>query len=142
MQESRRRLRRPASVPKTTTSSSQVGIFFYLDGKLFIDATPIEQAEECVGFVNHALGHEAYWAQLQRTGQVPADQEYQDCQRGRVVFNRKDDRFILYVDECLLGRIRVLKEIIGRMGLPSGRKTKVLDDPHYRCSVCVGDNLF
>jgi hypothetical protein len=143
MQRSKRRVRRPASLPKAKASSPQVGIFFCFDGKLFIDSTPLQQAEESVGFVNHSLGHEEYWAQLQRSGQVPEDLEYQDCRRGRVVYDRTADQFFLYLDQCLLDRIRILKQIIFKMGLPvGGTKVQVRDDAHYRCPVCISDNLF
>ena len=143
MQRKKSPVRRVVRRPGGTKRSPQVGIFFCVEGKLFIDATPLDQAEESVGFVNHSLGHPDYWAHLQRTGQVPAEEEYQDCRRGRVVYDRNADRFFVYMDQCLLGRLRILKQIISRMGLPvGGTKLRVRGDSHYRCPVCIGDNLF
>jgi hypothetical protein len=65
--------------------------------------------------------------------------EYEEPPRGRVVFNRKNERFMLYADRCILDRRAVVNLIKELMHLPSDRTDVGTDGHfgHYRCYRCL-----
>lgn len=117
----------------------KVGIFWLVDGKLISDVTPVSSAEaygECLG---HAKGHFQYWSELQRTGTIPADTEYEDPPRGRIVFNGGTGQYILYADKCIREQSKVVHKILRDFALPEDG-TVLSGDEHYRCRVCLHGN--
>ncbi len=116
---------------------SRVGIFFLYGNRTFIESTPVDQGEACAGFVNHAGGHEVYWEWLQSTGEVPEDEPYESVPRGRVLFNQKTREYLLYLDRCIVKRAVIVRAIKAQLSLPTGARTHVLTDSHYRCSKCL-----
>jgi hypothetical protein len=65
--------------------------------------------------------------------------EYEEAPRGRVVFNRKTGRFMLYADRCILDKKAVVNQVKKAMQLP-GDRTDVGTDGHfghYRCYRCL-----
>jgi hypothetical protein len=127
------RRRSPASNKKSQPS---VGIIFLLPPhRLQIESTPIAEAEVYGDFLNHARGHEQFWAQLQAEGQVPRDQDYFEFPRGRAVVNRLTGHPTLYIDKCIIKRPALVREIKRRLQLPA--RVEILTDPHYRCPVCL-----
>jgi len=85
--------------------------------------------------LTHPSGHIDHWERLQRTGAVPADVEYEEEPRGRVVFDGREQRFHLMADKCILGRRDVVAGIMEVMHLPDD--TAVSTDEHYRCRHCL-----
>jgi hypothetical protein len=61
---------------------------------------------------------------------VVASTEYDAWPRGRVVYERTPNRFVVYADGQLLGAAR-LARILMAFALPPDR-TSALSDPHYR----------
>ena len=59
----------------------RVGIFFVVQGKPFIDSTPVTEAESYEHFKIHGLDHYQYWEQLQQIKAVPSDVEYDEVPR-------------------------------------------------------------
>jgi hypothetical protein len=116
---------------------SRVGIFWLLkNGKLVFDFTPLAEAEPYGDFLTHRRGHLEQWEILQARGFVPGETEYEELPRGRVVYNRKAERFTVLADRCILARPESVKEIFATMKLPADRMD--LDtDSHYRCAVCL-----
>jgi hypothetical protein len=123
-------------VNNPATPEPHVGIFWLLDGKLIIDDTPLSMAEPYGTALTHPASHIDHWMRLQHTGAVPADVEYEEPPRGRVVFDRRDQRFHLMADKCILGRRDVIEQIKAVMNLPQG-KTSEGRDEHYRCFDCL-----
>jgi len=114
----------------------KVGIFWLANGKLIFDATPISGAEaygECMG---HAKSHVEYWSELQRSGNVSANTEYEDPPRGRVVFNVRTRKYIVYADKCIRKKPKVVRKILRDFALPEDG-TGLTGDEHYRCRVCL-----
>ena len=114
-----------------------VGIFWVVSGIPLVDSTPIDKADDCVGFINHPRSHYEYWNTLQSQGLVPAHMEYEESPRGRVIFNSSARRFTLYADKCILGNKSMVATILKELHL-SMRTTKTDIDPHYRCFRCLG----
>jgi hypothetical protein len=113
-----------------------VGIFWYFDGRLLTDCTPLSQAEPYGDCLTHPRGHYRYWTSLQRRGVVPGDVEYEEPPRGRVLFDRRRDRFVVLADACILRRHRLVQQIMAKMHLPAP-KTDIDRDAHYRCEACL-----
>jgi hypothetical protein len=113
----------------------RVGIIFLDGAKVFIESTPVNQAEASVGFVNHAGGHEAYWERLQLTGDV-SEEPYESIPRGRAIFHQSTGKYVLYLDRCITKQANIVRAIMAQLNLPPGAQIRS-DDPHYRCSACL-----
>lgn len=113
-----------------------VGIFWLFDGELIIDSTPLSKAEAYGTALTHPTGHIDYWTRLQRTGAVPAEVEYEEPPRGRVVFDQREQSFHLLADKCILSRRDAVTGIMEAMQLPPNKTTEGRDE-HYRCSTCL-----
>jgi len=126
----RRRAAKKAGVP-------QVGIVFVYKGKVFIDGTPVTEAESLGGgqFKIHAHDHYKYWEQLRGMGAVPADVEYDEVPRGRVVYDTQTRKYTLFLDRCILKNKKLVSRIMAQMSLPF--ETETSTDSHYRCPVCL-----
>jgi len=113
-----------------------VGIFWLFRDRLILDATPISKAELYGSALGHPTSHIDHWTRLQRTRTVPAEVEYEEPPRGRVVFDGREQRFHLLADKCILGRRDVVGRIMAAMNLPQD-KTSEGRDEHYRCFECL-----
>jgi hypothetical protein len=56
-------------------------------------------------------GHDSFWKNLQRNGIVPPDVEYDEVPRGRVDYDRNENKFHVYVDPCIFFDRKALDEI-------------------------------
>ncbi len=110
---------------------AMVGIVFMVEGKLWIDATPADEAAAYGTCKTHERGHLEYWCALRTSGRVP-DAEYEEFPRGRVVYNTNTCEFIAYLDKCILRKHAVVNQLMRRLNLPPAR-TRTLPDSHYRC---------
>ena len=117
-----------------------VGIFWLVNGKLISDVTPISHAETYGDCLGHAKGHLDFWSELQRSGFISSDMEYEDAPRGRIVFNAGTGQYILYADMCIRKRSNVVRKILHDFALPENG-TVLSGDEHYRCRVCLEGNI-
>src|SRR5580704_15398792 len=91
-----------------------VGIFWVVqtsngEARLLAAGCPLDQAEPYGDCLTYSPGHYETWAHWRRDRTVdPAlratvrSYEYEDWPRGRIVFDRSRDQFILYADSKLL----------------------------------------
>jgi hypothetical protein len=100
-----------------------------------IDSTVLSEAEDYGDFKIHAGDHYSVWEKLQQAATVPADMEYEEAPRGRVVYNAKRDQFTLLADSCILKDKNLVGAITAELNLPSNRRTGA--DDHYRCLGCL-----
>jgi hypothetical protein len=114
----------------------RVGIFWLFQGNIIIDSTPLSRAERYGKCLTHARGHLKHWTDLQRTGAVPAEVEYEEPPRGRVIYDSIHEGFVLYADRCILGKNAVVKQLMTALVLPAERTT-TSSDQHYRCAKCL-----
>jgi hypothetical protein len=126
--EARRAARNLAVMPK-------VGIFFVLGKQLWIDSTPVTEAQAFAGMKTHDKGHEAFWEELQGRDAVSRDVEYLEISRGRVCWCVNKCEPFLFVDPCIRKDTDMIDRIIDELNLPSA--TKVELDSHYRCPGCM-----
>src|ERR1035441_4397022 len=122
---------------RKSPEAPRVGILFVHDEYLWIDSTPLGKAVLYGDVLTHDTGHDAFWEHLQACSSVPRDEEYDECPRGRVCYDRKTKRFHLYLDRCILKRQEMVKRIIRAMNLPPETSTETRLDSHYRCPGCM-----
>lgn len=96
-------------------------------------------AERYGDCLTHATSHIDYWSELQRSRVVPAEVDYEEPPRGRVTYDARQGRFVIFADRCILGKKAVVREIIAELNLSSDVETA--KDSHYRCNVCLGKEL-
>jgi hypothetical protein len=108
-----------------------VAIFWLINDNLVFDCTPIEMAETDRRFKNHSSGHDSVWGALQQSGKAPADMEYEEATRGRVIFDGATQQFAILADRCVLRRKTVIEAVKKEMHLP--KTTQAGPDSHYRC---------
>lgn len=126
----------PRQTKTKLTPKPEVGIFFLVGTKLWIDSTPLAEAGQSSDFIFHDRDHINYRAQLVGKGDV-ADDEYEEHPRGRVAYNRKRGTFMLLADTCILSKKTLVETILKRMHLPI-KDTDTGADGHYRCFRCLG----
>jgi hypothetical protein len=120
----------------TPAREPQVGICWLIGGKLVIDSTGLSNAESYGAFKVYPGDHCSVWENLQRVHVVPADAEYEEFPRGRVMYDTKTRRFRLLADRCILKDRGVVTKIIASMNLPRKHMDIGADD-HYRCFDCL-----
>jgi hypothetical protein len=119
------------------TGEPRVGIFWMLaDGSLLVDSSPLSAAEGYADCLTHSRSHIDVWAELQSSGRAPTDVEYEEYPRGRVIFDTRQDRWVIMADRCILRRKDLMRKISALTNL-SGMRTETSPDSHYRCSRCL-----
>jgi hypothetical protein len=114
----------------------QVGIFYVINSDLYSDTTPTKEAEDYGDFRTHPYAHCKFWNLLTRhVLKKDIDTSYDFYPRGRVVYNKVKDHYILYLDRCLIKNKQVINKIIREFHLRT-RKYSLEDDEHYVCSRC------
>ena len=121
-----------------SAAEPHLGIFWYFNRALLINAIPLSAAEVYGHCKNHPTSHICYWAELQRQAKVPHEMEYEEAPRGRVTYDEKAEQFALFADRCVLDRPQLLREILANLHLPSS--TQCVADSHYRCTECLNRN--
>jgi hypothetical protein len=119
----------------TTVTEPNVGIFWLVGGKLLFDTTPLSRAEDYGDFKIHPGNHISVWERFIMAKTVPAEMEYEEAPRGRVLYDVKNRQFKLLADRCILRRKEVLTRIRKEMQLPEN--TSESTDSHYRCFCCL-----
>ena len=113
----------------------RLGIFWLVGGKLLMESIPRSAAEPYGGLLTHPRGHSELWREYQRAGAVPADMDYDQPPRGRVMFNMRSQRFTLLADRCILQDKNLVTRIMLELKLPKNTETDT--DSRYRCFKCL-----
>lgn len=114
-----------------------VGIFWVIDGKLYLHREGIikrEQKEKGVVLVDSSLSHFKEWELHQK--EYPYD-DFATYPRGRVIYdvNRKDH--IIYTDRCV--KMSEINKIVERCYI---NKYVIAYDEHYRCDNCLEEEIW
>ena len=104
----------------------------------------LESGDHAADWVDYPGGHADYWERWQDAGEnwlhahnLPVDilsSEYDDHPRGRILYDLKSKRFILYADERLQNA-PTIRTIKAKFGLLREAVT-VRSDLHYRAPRC------
>lgn len=114
----------------TNSPEGRVGIFWFYRGTVIADSVPWPEGEEYGEFMNGLSDHCTCWSQVQR--QMPALRryEYEQVQRGRVIYNKGTDIFTVLGNERLMKDERRRALVLEAFQLPRER-TRFLFDEHY-----------
>jgi hypothetical protein len=121
-----------------------VGIFWLVsdpERDMFVtDSVPISEAELYGDCLTHPRGHYEMWDRWQRAGPswlkrngLPTAicrTEYEEHPRGRIVYERSADLFVVYADRRL-HITKTISMIVEAFRLP-GDRSVVRSDDHYR----------
>jgi len=116
----------------------RLGIFWLVNGKLLIDSAALSECEQYGDHLNYPGSHIRLWERWQQVGKAPAESEYEEFARGRIMRDTKTKKFSLFADKCILTRKDLIAAIKKKLGLP--KETSVGTDPHYRCFTCLHGN--
>jgi hypothetical protein len=127
---------------KTPSETPHVGIFWVVqmsdgEAKLLAAGCPLNQAEPYGDCLTYGPGHYETWAHWRRDRTIDPvfraivrSSEYEDWPRGRIVFDRVRDFFIIYADRKLMTPAMTAR-IKTQFHLPADR-TEIQSDWHYR----------
>ena len=110
-----------------------VGLFFVVNDALLLHKCTLAEAERNGDFLNHNESHYFVWQQ-DYARKYRVDFDY--FPRGRVIYNSRDKRFIVYVDRCL-GNVEV-ERVLAAFELVRNN-SEVAFDEHYQCHLCNKD---
>jgi hypothetical protein len=129
----------PAQEPCPRVSAApQVGIFYVIDGALYLECTAVLEAEAYGDFQTHPNGHVEFWPGLVRRLNIWPLRSYDYYPRGRVNYAKSEGQYRLYLDRCLLKEPTLVQAIIQHMHL-ADQAVAILTDQHYQCAVCNPD---
>lgn len=123
-----------------TPAAPSVGIFWRVGNHLLVERTPLAQAEPYGDCLTHSGGHYERWEVWQGLGakQLRIDgfpsqiacSEYEHWPRGRVVYERPGERFVIYADRRLQ-KPELIEQLRTVFGLHD-TSSIIRGDPHYR----------
>ncbi|GBQ72071.1 hypothetical protein [Acetobacter lovaniensis] len=118
--------------------SPKIGIFWLIiengESRFLTDMISVEEGEEYGDSVTWS-GHYDFWEKIRTqkktllVSRVPLWSEYEEWPRGRVIFNKNHNQFVVYADRKILTDMGK-KEISLVFSLPSGQ-TVFRRDGHY-----------
>lgn len=120
---------RPTLCPK-------VGIFYFVDNKILMDAVPIETGEPYGDAIQHG-SHYEFWEKLVPKTLIERKfkaRAYDAYPRGRVVYFPAKDKYRIYHDKCLKKNVE-LANVEEQFDL-KGVNIEFGKDEHYRCAKC------
>ena len=102
--------------------AGRVGLFFVANGKLLAYTCTLAEGERYGDFINHPESHDGLWRRLY-CAQYGVDYDW--FSRGRIVYNRAADTYLLYHDACIVDAAAALSRLYA-----------MLLDEHYQCQRC------
>lgn len=116
----------------------EVGIFWVIDNEVYLDTTPVREAENYGDFKVHDVDHFSYWEDQLSSSRSPIHlqakgKDYDYFPRGRTVYAVDEDKYYVYVDKCI--DKTMVNKVISLMRLPLA-KVEVKYDRHYQCAKC------
>ncbi len=105
----------------------KLGPFFYIDNKLIYNACTLEDARPQADKLDNSYGHDKLYDDYFLDG------DYIDYPRGRVVWDKTNDRAIIYIDKCINNESVIMK-ILKAFDL---KDYVIAFDDHYHCKNCL-----
>ena len=106
---------------------AHIGPFFYINNKLICNTCSLDEGCRQADKLDNSYSHEQLWDDYSRSG------EYIDHPRGRVVWDRTNNRAIIYIDKCI-NKPEIISKIKAAFEI---QNYTVEFDDHYRCRDCV-----
>lgn len=121
-------------------NESKVGAFFIVNGDILSNEVDVRDGESYGDFVNYS-SHWDLWRAAQKYYPVLRKIEYDTFPRGRVVYNSKIKKYIIYIDPKLNNEIDI-DLIADRFNLRVGSYIIDDSDEHYQSSSNPPSNVY
>ena len=105
-------------------------LFFYVNGRLLFHGCSLEDGEHYGDFINFPKSHYQIWWRYYAY-KYKVDFDY--FPRGRVVYRKTDDTYLIYYDKCMEPYINEVTDKYDSMKIETGY------DEHYQCHKCNKD---
>lgn len=115
-----------------------VGLFFYVNNDFIFSGCCLKEAQSYGDFMIYPESHYDIWDKIKAEDKENRIKgvDYDYYPRGRVVYRKSDDTFIIYYDKCVMKELdRLSKEY-------EGYNVKYELDEHYCCHKCNPDYCF
>jgi len=109
----------------------KIGLFWIYDKQIFPVFQNLSDIKEIDGFKDSDLSHYQTWDFIKMQHEKFYLYEYEDITRGRVVYDVKNDTFIIYCNKLLLQDDDAKKLIINAFTLVS-KQYFFREDEHYQ----------
>lgn len=118
--------------PIVAKEELHVGLFFFVNGNFAFSGCSLKEAESYGDFLVYPESHFNAWDGYDTLGYVGSKRkvDYDYFPRGRVVYRKTDDLFIIYYDKCVEGVLDRLTREYANYNF-----TTELDE-HYCCHTC------
>ncbi|MDV6327056.1 hypothetical protein Q5L94_03240 [Idiomarina sp. Sol25] len=87
---------------------SKIGVFWFFDGEVLGEKTQLSEAQQSLpGLLDSDATHVAVWEKYGNftdSSPILAHYDYQDIPRGRVLYQLRKQRFIVYLDKALISK--------------------------------------
>lgn len=104
-----------------------VGIYFIANDALLLHTCSLEDGEAYGDFINYPDSHDTIW---QRDYYRRYHFDFDYFPRGRIIYNKLKNRYMLFYDACVISEAETL-----RNRYPKGKCIVELDE-HYQCHMC------
>lgn len=74
---------------------NQVGLFFIVQNDLLLHSCMLDEGESYGDFLNYPLSHDKVWQEYYQK-KYHVDFDYYP--RGRIIYNKREQRYVLYYD--------------------------------------------
>jgi len=111
---------------------SAVGVFYIINDEIYSDATTVRNAEAYNNKYTYGVHYDFYYDELAKYYDMPwlNDVDYDYYPRGRVIFDKDENKYILYIDP-VLNTPKYISMIADEFGLHNGGFYVDTDDEHY-----------
>lgn len=84
--------------------AKRIGIYWVHDGRVVGVSCPLDQAEPGIpGLLDSSFTHVDAWSSVKAQNRLPPHLEYDELPRGRVMYQRDRNKWVVYGDGTLLG---------------------------------------
>jgi hypothetical protein len=106
-----------------------IGIFWIINGKVDGFKEPVENGEDYGDTVQPSCDHFTYWDEFTLCYPQLRLLEYDEIPRGRVVYDRKKNRFVILSSREVLNSSKLVESVCQFYGL--GENIELRWDEHY-----------
>jgi len=107
----------------------KVGVFWSHNGRIRAGTALVKDGEDDGFFINYPFSHYQYWNILQKNYPELKILEYDEVPRGRVIFSKEENMFLIYMDRALFSE-KIKQKILREFALDK-TKTRFGTDMHY-----------
>ncbi len=90
----------------------QIGLYWYYKQKVFTHCLPLNSIEPLSNYVDLDVAHYEAWEFVIKDHPLLTAFEYDEIQRGRVIYLIDKNLFVVYSDETLIGKMKFKTNII------------------------------